>query len=105
YASPNVVPDTPGQALWRGDNIHDVEIRGNTLNKPDAWNGFSNPKAWIEIKTGVNITIDGNDMYSGVGTCNALTARNQNGSAPWVTIQNVQFTNNRMVGFLSLIHI
>src|SRR5207253_2286308 len=99
YASPNVVPDTPGTARWNGELIHDVEIRGNTLNKPDVWNAFSSPKAWIEIKLGINVTINGNDMYSGVGTTIALTVRNQDGSAPWSTIENLSFTNNRMRGY------
>jgi hypothetical protein len=93
------VPDTGGIARWKGDLIHDVEIRHNTLNKPDVWNAFSNPKAWIEIKLVKNLVIDGNDMYSGVGTNIALTVRNQDGSSPWSTIEDVTVTNNRMRGY------
>lgn len=99
YASAAVAPNEGGQARWNGDIIHNVEIRGNFLDKPDVWNAFSNPKAWIEIKACDGCLIDGNDMYSGVGTTIAFTARNQNGSAPWTTIRNVTFSNNRMVGF------
>jgi hypothetical protein len=92
-------PLNGGMARWRGDNIHDVEILRNTLNKPDAWNSFAYPKSWIEIKGSVNLTIDGNDMYSGVGTNVLLTVRNEDGASPWCTIDNVKITNNRMRGF------
>ena len=94
-----VAPDNGGQARWNGDHIHDVTIQGNTLNKPDVWNSFSYPKAWIELKECVNCLIDGNDMYSGIGTTIALTVRNQNGGAPWATLSNVTFSNNRMSGY------
>jgi hypothetical protein len=43
--------------------------------------------------------IDGNDMYSGLGTNIALTVRNQDGTSPWATIQNVTISNNRMRGY------
>lgn len=92
-------PDNGGVARWKGDLVENVEIRQNTLNKPDVWNAFSNPKAWIEIKTAKNLIIDGNDMYSGVGTAIALTVRNQDGSSPWGTIDDVTITNNRIRGY------
>jgi hypothetical protein len=93
------IPDNGGTAQWNGDHIRDVEIRGNTLAKPDVWNAFSNPKAWIEIKECTGLVIDGNDMYSGVGTNIAITVRNQDGGSPWSTIQNVTITNNRIRGY------
>lgn len=99
YASALIVPDNGGEARWKGDLPHDIEIRGNTLNKPDVWNSFSNPKAWIEIKIADRVIMDGNDCYSGVGTTQAFTIRNQSGSAPWSTIKNLTFTNNRMRGY------
>jgi hypothetical protein len=92
-------PDNGGIARWNGDHIHDVEIRRNTLNKPDVWNAFSNPKAWIEVKEAQNLIVDGNDMYSGVGTAIALTVRNQDGASPWSTIENVTITNNKIRGY------
>ncbi|HEV8429189.1 MAG TPA: hypothetical protein VGQ41_14905 [Pyrinomonadaceae bacterium] len=92
-------PDNGGVARWKGDLIENVEIRQNTLNKPDVWNAFSNPKGWIEIKLVKNLVIDGNDMYSGVGTTLMLTVRNQDGSTPWGTIADVIVTNNRMRGY------
>lgn len=92
-------PDNGGVARWKGDHISDVEIRQNTLNKPDVWNAFSNPKAWIEVKELRNGVIDGNELYSGVGTAIALTVRNQNGDSPWCTIENLAITNNRIGGY------
>jgi hypothetical protein len=64
-----------------------------------VWNSFSVPKAWIEIKEMKNGVIDGNDMYSGVGSAIAMTARNQDGASPWCVIENVTFTNNRIRGY------
>lgn len=92
-------PLNGGTARWRGDNIRDVKILRNTLNKPDVWNSFSYPKAWIEIKGALGLEIDGNDMYSGVGTTVALTVRNEDGASPWCTIEDTKITNNRMRGF------
>jgi hypothetical protein len=99
YSCNTVPPENGGTARWRGDLIHDIEIRHNTLNKPDVWNAFSNPKAWIEIKLAKGLVIDGNDMYSGVGTTIALTVRNQDGGSPWSTIEDVKITNNRVRGY------
>jgi len=92
-------PDNGGTARWKGDLIHDLEVRRNTLNKPDVWNSFSYPKAWIEIKQLRNGVIDGNDMYSGIGTAIALTARNEDGASPWSTVENVTISNNRIRGY------
>lgn len=99
YSCATVPPENGGTARWRGDLINNIEIRQNTLNKPDVWNPFSNPKAWIEIKLAKGLVIDGNDMYSGVGTTIALTVRNQDGGSPWSTIEDVQITNNRIRGY------
>ncbi len=92
-------PDNGGTARWKGYVNHDVEIRRNTLNKPDVWNAFANPKAWIELKQLRDAVIDGNDMYSGVGTAIALTVRNEDGASPWSTIENITITNNRIRGY------
>lgn len=97
YSCAPSVPE--GIARWNGDHIRDIEIRGNTLNKPDVWNAFSNPKAWIEIKEAKGWIVDGNDMYSGVGTSIALTVRNQDAASPWGVIQDGVFSNNRMRGY------
>src|SRR5262249_55629504 len=97
--SASIAPDSGGMARWNGFNVSNVEIRGNTLNKPDAWNSFSYPKAFIEVKDCVHCLIDGNYQYSGVGTTTGFTPRNQNGSAPWARVEDVSYTNNIMVGY------
>ncbi|HEY0725116.1 MAG TPA: Ig-like domain-containing protein, partial [Pyrinomonadaceae bacterium] len=99
YSCPPGIPDNNGTARWNGDHIQDVEIRNNFLNKPDVWNAFSSPKAWVEIKEVRNGVIDGNDMYSGIGTAIAATVRNQDGGSPWSTIENLSITNNRVRGY------
>lgn len=93
------IPDVGGVARWSGDHIRNIEVQGNYLDKPDAWNAFSSPKAWVEVKECVGCIVDGNDMYSGVGTAIAFTVRNQDGASPWATIENLRFTNNRMRGY------
>jgi len=98
-ASPLIVPDANGTARWNGININNVDIRRNFLNKPDAWNAFSYPKSFIEIKACVDCVIDGNRMYSGVVTNVAYTGRNQAGSAPWQRIENITYSNNIMTGY------
>jgi hypothetical protein len=93
-------PDANGTARWNGMNVSNVEIRRNFLNKPDVWNSFSiNPKAFIEIKDCVDCVLDGNNMYSGIGSVLGLTARSQGGSAPWARIENLTYTNNIMTGY------
>jgi hypothetical protein len=99
YSCERGVPDNGGTARWKGDLIENVEISHNTLNKPDVWNPFSDPKGWIEAKLVKNLTIDGNDMYSGVGSTIMLTVRNQDGATPWSTIEDVTITNNRVRGY------
>jgi hypothetical protein len=98
-ATPLVVPDPNGTARWNGINISNVQIRRNFLNKPDAWNAFSYPKSFIEVKACVDCVIDGNRMYSGVVTNVGFTPRNQGGSAPWQKIENMVYSNNIMIGY------
>jgi len=84
-----------------------IEIRRNYLFKPLRWK-MSDPsyagihwsvKNLLEIKMGRNIIIDGNVMENSwgdaqIGYAVLFTVRNQNGTAPWATIENVSFTNN-----------
>jgi hypothetical protein len=81
-AVPNLVPS-------------DIEIRRNYLYKPAEWFGKATIKAMIELKNGRKVTIDGNVLESG-GLIGAfvLTVRNQNGSAPWSTLEDINITNN-----------
>lgn len=72
-----------------------IEIKRNYLYKPAEWFGKATIKAMIELKNGRNVTIDGNVLESG-GLIGAfvLTVRNQNGSAPWSTLEDIIITNN-----------
>ena len=84
-----------------------IEIRRNYLFKPLRWK-MSDPsyagihwsvKNLLEIKMGRNIIIDGNVLENSwgdaqIGYAVLFTVRNQDGKAPWATIENVSFTNN-----------
>ena len=73
----------------------DIEIRRNYLYKPAEWFGKATIKAMIELKNGRKVTIDGNVLESGgfIGAF-VLTVRNQNGGAPWSTLEDINVTNN-----------
>ena len=72
-----------------------IEIRKNFLYKPAEWFGKATIKAMIELKNARNVNIDGNVLESG-GLIGAfvLTVRNQSGTAPWSTLQDINITNN-----------
>ena len=73
----------------------DIEIRRNYLYKPREWFGKATIKAMIELKNARNVTIDGNVIESaGLIGAFVLTVRNQNGSAPWSTLEDINITNN-----------
>ena len=84
-----------------------IEIRRNYLFKPLRWNAKDpsyagihwSVKNLLEIKMGRNIVIDGNVLENSwgdaqIGYAVLFTVRNQDGKAPWATIENVSFTNN-----------
>jgi len=95
-------PSTPGQAQWRGMSLNGgTSIRGNTLYKQPQW-AIDFPglgKSFIEIKQIDGAVIDGNiiDGSSVGGAAFALTARNQGGASPWMTIKNLTVSNNLVV--------
>jgi len=108
-------PTNGAPAYWNGDHIHDIEIRGNTLMKPDVWGtsminvgqsneqtntGFPNAyKSYVEIKDCRLCSVSGNYMYSGIGTAIAVTVRNQFARFPWVDIQDLTFQSNVINGY------
>lgn len=84
-----------------------IEIRGNYLVKPLRWNPKDpsyagihwSVKNLLEIKMGRDVVIDGNVLKNcwgdaQIGYAVLFTVRNQDGKAPWATIENVTFKNN-----------
>lgn len=85
----------------------DIEIRGNHFYKPPAWRqgepDFVGPqwtvKNLLELKNARRVWIEGNVLeyswaHGQVGFAVLLTPRNQDGQAPWSTVEDVTFVNN-----------
>jgi hypothetical protein len=85
----------------------DIVIRWNHFVKPLTWKptdpSYAGTHWWVknllELKSARRVTIDGNlfenaweDKQS--GEVALFTVRNQNGGAPWATVEDVTFTNN-----------
>jgi hypothetical protein len=81
----------------------DVTIRGNTITKRPEWQALPvGVKNTLELKAARNVLIEDNDIsyaWGGHGQDGYLfliTPRNQDGRAPWSTVQNVVFRGNRL---------
>lgn len=73
----------------------DIEIRRNYFHKPAEWQGKATIKGTLELKNSRRVVIDGNLLESSIPmTAFVVTVRNQDKSAPWCTIEDVQITNN-----------
>src|SRR5689334_9559773 len=85
----------------------DIEIRGNYLFKPMSWKQGDpsyvgrhwSVKNLFELKSARRVIIDGNVFENNwvdaqAGSAILFTVRNQDGHAPWTTIEDVTFTNN-----------
>ena len=73
----------------------DIEIRRNYFTKPAEWAGTATLKTLIELKNARRVTIDGNVLDTAVRvTAVVLTVRNQDGRAPWSTLEDISVTNN-----------
>jgi hypothetical protein len=78
-----------------------ITIRRNHIARPVAWrkgNRWS-VKNLLELKNAADVTIDGNlfETHWGGGQPGyaiVFTPRNQDGRAPWSTVDHVRFTNN-----------
>src|SRR5436309_10395096 len=78
----------------------DIEIRGNHFFKPTAWRGvWAAVKNLFELKNARRVLVEGNILennwlaaQNGFGVL--FTVRNQDGTAPWSTIEDVTFQNN-----------
>ena len=85
----------------------DIEFCRNTLTKPLTWK-TGDPtyagKHWsvknlFELKNARRVIVEGNQMENcwvdgQVGFAVQLTPRNQDGGAPWSTVEDVMFANN-----------
>ena len=74
----------------------DIEISRNYLYRPSEWAGKVTMKGTFELKNARRVKVDGNVLESTNPRQVAfvITVRNQNGKAPWSTIQDVEITNN-----------
>jgi hypothetical protein len=79
----------------------DVAILGNTITKKAAWQALPiSVKNTLEIKAGKRVRIQSNDLshsWGGRGQDGyllMLTVRNQDGHAPWSTIEHVEILDN-----------
>ena len=85
----------------------DIEIRRNLLRKPMAWKqgdpSFEGTvwtvKNLFELKNARRVLVDGNVFENNwaqaqSGFAILFTVRNQDGSSPWSTVEDVTFTNN-----------
>ncbi|MEA2692436.1 MAG: hypothetical protein QOJ16_1823 [Acidobacteriota bacterium] len=86
----------------------DIAIRGNYFYKQLSWYGNDpsytgtpwQAKNLLELKNAQRVTIDGNVFenswggFSQEGYAILFTVRNQQNTAPWSVVQDVQFTHN-----------
>ena len=73
----------------------DIEMRRNHLRKPKEWLGRAAIKGTFELKNARRVVIEGNWIESEIlTTAVVLTVRNQNGKAPWSTLEDIEFRNN-----------
>lgn len=95
-----VLPPIIGsKAKWNGVVPSDILIRRNHFFRPGAWAAQNAPnKGMFQFKAGRRVTIEGNYFESEIQYPGlmGLTAGNQGGSAPWSTVSNITFRNNRV---------
>jgi hypothetical protein len=80
----------------------DIEIRGNYVTKPVAWRTPTPTfviKNLLELKNARRVVADGNvfennwaSAQNGFGIL--FTVRNQGGTAPWSTVEDISFSHN-----------
>lgn len=85
----------------------DISFRRNTCAKPKSWNPNDpaytglhwSVKNLFELKNARRVVIDGNlfencwvDAQTGIAI--QITPRNQDGAAPWCTVEDITFTSN-----------
>jgi hypothetical protein len=77
----------------------DIEIRDNHLNKPKEWNGKATLKTLFELKNAKRVQFVGNLLTNNwIGPAFRITTRNQDGGAPFSTIEDVLIRDNIIDG-------
>lgn len=80
----------------------DIEFRQNEVTKQMAWRGGPwSVKNLFELKNARRVLVDGNHFANcwanaQVGIAILFTPRNQEGHAPWSTVEQVTFTHNEV---------
>jgi hypothetical protein len=81
----------------------DIEIKRNHFFKPLSWQSKSGMvKNLLEFKIGRRALVEGNIFENNwpdaqVGWSILFTVRNQDGTAPWSTVEDVHFINNKLI--------
>jgi hypothetical protein len=77
----------------------DIEIRGNHFNKPAEWKGKASVKCLFELKNAKRVQFTENYLENNwEGSAFRITVRNQNGKAPFSTIEDVLIKDNIISG-------
>jgi hypothetical protein len=80
----------------------DILIDGNTITKPLAWKGLARQvKNLLELKAAKRVRIVDNDLSNNwadaqSGFAVLFTPRNQDGTAPFTSVEDVTFEKNRL---------
>jgi hypothetical protein len=76
-----------------------IEVRGNHLNKPPAWKKKVTHKTLFELKNAKNVQFTGNYLENNwEGSAFRITIRNQDGGAPFSTVEDVLIKDNVING-------
>lgn len=77
----------------------DIEISKNYFNKPESWKGKNSIKCLFELKNAKRVQFVGNYLENNwVGAAFRITVRNQDGKAPFSTIEDVIIQDNIING-------
>lgn len=77
----------------------DIEVRGNHLRKPETWKKGVTVKTIYELKNAKRSVFSGNLMENNwIGSAFRITVRNQDGGAPFSTIEDAVISDNVLIG-------
>lgn len=76
-----------------------IEVRRNHLRKPAIWRGKASMKTLFELKNARNVEFAENLLEnSWIGSAMRITVRNQDGKAPFSTLENINIRDNLIIG-------